>query len=150
MDSSYTDNTKQEFLLNTTVDLTSNIMSSTYVQNFWDATTPNNCSACSDDATEARNKYGFPYSTGVQVFLAMITFLIALGAVTGNLIILVTISMTKRLRTLNSAFLLNLSASDLLIGAIVIPFVLYSLIDKRTGSYEKVSIFIIFFFTESY
>ncbi len=138
LDYSYTDHPDQEFLLNTTV--TPNVMSSVDISHFGPETASINCSICSDNATGQQTNSAFPYSMGVQVFLAMITFLIAFGAVTGNLIILITISLTKRLRTLNSAFLLNLSASDLLMGAIVIPFVLYNLIDRRHTGYDKVFI----------
>lgn len=138
LDYSYTDHPDQEFLLNTTMNLTSNVTSSVDISHFSPETASINCSICSDNATGQQTNSAFPYSMGVKVFLAMITFLIAFGAVTGNLVILITISLTKRLRTLNSAFLLNLSASDLLMGAIVIPFVLYNLIDRRHTGYEKV------------
>ena len=71
-----------------------------------------------------------PYSTVARIVLAITAFLICFVSLAANLLILVTVTFTKRLRTANTTFLINLSMSDLLTGAIVLPMVLTSVISN--------------------
>ena len=74
------------------------------------------------------------YSMVPRIVLAFIAFIICLVSLAANLLILVTVTFTKRLRTANAAFLINLSMSDLLAGAIVLPMVLTGLISNNPSN----------------
>ena len=71
-----------------------------------------------------------PYSTATRIVLAITACVICFISLAANLLILVTVTFTKRLRTANTAFLINLSLSDLLTGAIVLPMVLTAVISS--------------------
>ena len=71
-----------------------------------------------------------PYSTVARIVLAITACVICFVSLAANLLILVTVTFTKRLRTANTTFLINLSMSDLLTGAIVLPMVLTSVISS--------------------
>ena len=70
------------------------------------------------------------YSTVARIVLAITACVICFVSLAANLLILVTVTFTKRLRTANTTFLINLSMSDLLTGAIVLPMVLTSVISN--------------------
>ena len=71
-----------------------------------------------------------PYSTGARIVLAITACVICFVSLVANLLILVTVTLTKRLRTANATFLINLSMGDLLTGAIVLPMVLTGVISN--------------------
>ena len=95
-----------------------------------------NCSHTNETFCALTDNFGQnqTYSTVSRIILALTAFIICIVALAANLLILVTITFTKRLRTANAAFLINLSTSDLLVGAIVLPMVLTGIISDNTSS----------------
>ncbi len=97
-----------------------------------------NRSLCVEGDSEA---FVHPYSLVGRVVLLVTAVCMCVTAVTANVLVLVTIALTKRLRTVNAVFLINLSTSDLLVGSLVLPVVINSLISEDpSSSYQQVHV----------
>ncbi len=59
--------------------------------------------------------------TWITIFLYTIIFLLA---IIGNLLVILTLVQSRRMRTITNLFLLNLAVSDLLLGIFCMPFTL--------------------------
>ncbi|RWR99105.1 gastrin/cholecystokinin type B receptor-like protein [Leptotrombidium deliense] len=57
--------------------------------------------------------------------------LIFLTAIVGNALVVLTISLNRRMRTKTNAFLLNLAISNFLLGVFCMPFTLIGLLMKE-------------------
>lgn len=63
--------------------------------------------------------------TWITIFLYSIIFLLA---VIGNLLVILTLIQSRRMRTITNVFLLNLAISDLLLGIFCMPFTLIGML----------------------
>ncbi|XP_067142612.1 cholecystokinin receptor-like [Centruroides vittatus] len=66
-----------------------------------------------------------------QVRLILPYSVILLLAVLGNVLVIVTLAVNKRMRTVTNVFLLNLAISDLLLGVFCIPFTLTGVLLRK-------------------
>lgn len=80
-----------------------------------------NDSVNDDNITDTEHWDGLAVRTTFVVALT----LIILATVFCNIIVLLTLIRTKRLRTINSVFLANMATVDLIIGLFVMPTALY-------------------------
>ncbi|RWR99690.1 gastrin/cholecystokinin type B receptor-like protein [Dinothrombium tinctorium] len=52
-------------------------------------------------------------------------------AVVGNILVIITLAVNRRMRSVTNAFLINLAVSDLLLGVFCMPFSLIGLLMKQ-------------------
>lgn len=60
-----------------------------------------------------------------MIFLYSVIFLLA---VIGNLLVILTLIQSRRMRTITNLFLLNLAVSDLFLGVFCMPFTLVGML----------------------
>ncbi|XP_073690688.1 5-hydroxytryptamine receptor 1D [Garra rufa] len=65
-----------------------------------------------------------------RLVLETLMVLMSLGAVTGNILVIVIVAATKTFHTMNSILIINLAISDFLVGIGVMPFVAVSIMNK--------------------
>ncbi|XP_061602046.1 beta-3 adrenergic receptor [Cololabis saira] len=65
-----------------------------------------------------------------RMLLEAAVVLMCLGAVTGNILVIVIVAATKSLHSVTSVLIMNLAISDLLVGIGVMPFVALSVMDS--------------------
>ncbi|KAM4590933.1 5-hydroxytryptamine receptor 1D isoform 1-T1 [Odontesthes bonariensis] len=70
-------------------------------------------------------------SERAQLLLEILIVLMCLGAVTGNILVIVIVAATKTLHSVTSVLIMNLAISDLLVGIGVMPFVALSIMEHR-------------------
>ncbi|KAJ8385488.1 hypothetical protein AAFF_G00185840 [Aldrovandia affinis] len=68
-------------------------------------------------------------SSQTKLLLEVLMVLMCLGAVTGNILVIVIVAATKTFHSLTSVLVINLAISDLLVGIGVMPFVAVSLMN---------------------
>ncbi len=67
-----------------------------------------------------------------QIFTLIIPYsIIFLLAIIGNLLVIITLSLNRRMRSVTNIFLLNLAISDLLLGVFCMPFTLVGVLLKQ-------------------
>nr|XP_020458729.1 5-hydroxytryptamine receptor 1D-like [Monopterus albus] len=66
-----------------------------------------------------------------QLVLEILMVLMCLGAVTGNILVIIIVAANKTFHTVTSVLIMNLAISDLLVGVGVMPFVALSVINHR-------------------
>ncbi|XP_077438329.1 melatonin receptor type 1B isoform X2 [Vanacampus margaritifer] len=66
--------------------------------------------------------------TRIESLLVVLVVVMSLGSVTGNLLVIVLVAVTKSLRQVTSVLIMNLAISDLLVGLCVMPFVALSIV----------------------
>ncbi|CAL1578138.1 unnamed protein product [Knipowitschia caucasica] len=71
-----------------------------------------------------------PLPPRAQLFLQILLVLMCVGAVTGNILVIIIVAATKTFHSVTSVLLMNLAVSDLLVGAGVMPFVALSLMNS--------------------
>ncbi|XP_029306072.1 5-hydroxytryptamine receptor 1D [Cottoperca gobio] len=72
---------------------------------------------------------GLGVSAQSQLLLEILMVLMCLGAVTGNILVIVIVAATKTLHSVTSVLIMNLAISDLLVGVGVMPFVALSIMN---------------------
>ncbi|KAM9364953.1 LOW QUALITY PROTEIN: 5-hydroxytryptamine receptor 1D [Pholidichthys leucotaenia] len=72
---------------------------------------------------------GFGVSGRTKLFLEILMVFMCLGAVTGNILVIVIVAVTKTLHSVASVLIMNLAISDLLVGIGVMPFVAVSIMN---------------------
>ena len=65
--------------------------------------------------------YNLDVSQSLRYFLGVVNILQGLASTLGNILVFILVIYNKRLRTRSNAFLLSLSTSDFLVGAILVP-----------------------------
>ncbi|KAL3050200.1 hypothetical protein OYC64_012273 [Pagothenia borchgrevinki] len=73
---------------------------------------------------------GTGLSARTQLLLEILMVLMCVGAVTGNILVIVIVAATKTLHSVTSVLIMNLAISDLLVGVGVMPFVALSIINR--------------------
>ncbi|KAM6997292.1 5-hydroxytryptamine receptor 1D [Tautogolabrus adspersus] len=73
---------------------------------------------------------GLGVSGRAQLVLEILVVLMCLGAVTGNILVIVIVAATKTFHTVTSVLIMNLAVSDLLVGVGVMPFVALSIMNR--------------------
>uniref|UniRef100_UPI0037E89FB6 5-hydroxytryptamine receptor 1D n=1 Tax=Semicossyphus pulcher TaxID=241346 RepID=UPI0037E89FB6 len=73
---------------------------------------------------------GLGVSGQAQLVLEILMVLMCLGAVTGNILVIVIVAATKTFHSVTSVLIMNLAISDLLVGLGVMPFVALSIMDR--------------------
>lgn len=72
--------------------------------------------------------YQTQLSIAIRVIAYVIIFIIAFA---GNLLVVLTLTCSRRMRTVTNTFLINLAISDLLLGIFCMPFTLYGSITRN-------------------
>nr|XP_046257207.1 5-hydroxytryptamine receptor 1D [Scatophagus argus] len=79
--------------------------------------------SCTEDAGH--------YASGrVRLVLEILMVLMCLGAVTGNILVIVIVAANKTFHSVTSVLIMNLAISDLLVGVGVMPFVALSIMNR--------------------
>ncbi|XP_044070833.1 5-hydroxytryptamine receptor 1D [Siniperca chuatsi] len=73
---------------------------------------------------------GVELSGRTQLVLEILMVLMCLGAVTGNILVIVIVAATKTFHSVTSVLIMNLAISDLLVGVGVMPFVALSIMNR--------------------
>ncbi|XP_072292363.1 5-hydroxytryptamine receptor 1D [Eucyclogobius newberryi] len=71
-----------------------------------------------------------PLSPRTHLILEILMVLMCVGAVTGNILVIVIVAATKTFHSVTSVLIMNLAVSDLLVGAGVMPFIALSLMNS--------------------
>ncbi|XP_078085608.1 5-hydroxytryptamine receptor 1B [Mustelus asterias] len=81
-------------------------------------------------------------SLPVKVLLETIMILMCLAAVTGNVLVIAIIAVTKHFHSVTSVFLVNLAVSDCLVGLGVMPFVIMSVFYQDWNQYNDLCLYV--------
>ncbi|XP_022257491.1 muscarinic acetylcholine receptor DM1-like [Limulus polyphemus] len=69
------------------------------------------------------------YSVSEVILIAIVTGILSLGTVVGNIMVMISFKMDKQLQTISNYFLLSLAIADLWIGLVSMPlFTMYTLL----------------------
>ncbi|XP_066278344.1 D(1) dopamine receptor-like [Branchiostoma lanceolatum] len=63
-----------------------------------------------------------PYSAGVQAVLGLITVILILLTVIGNVLVILAVTCHRKMRTVTNFFIVSLACADLSVGITVLPF----------------------------
>ncbi|XP_068597703.1 probable methyltransferase TARBP1 [Brachionichthys hirsutus] len=78
----------------------------------------------------------------VQLLLEVLMVLMCLGAVTGNILVIVIVAATKTFHCVTSVLIMNLAVSDLLVGVGVMPFVARSVMNHGWVDLTKLCLYV--------
>ncbi|XP_078413549.1 5-hydroxytryptamine receptor 1D [Cetorhinus maximus] len=81
-------------------------------------------------------------SVPVKILLETIMVLMCLAAVTGNVLVIAIIAVTKHFHSVTSVFLVNLAVSDCLVGLGVMPFVVMSVFYQDWNRYNDLCLYV--------
>ncbi|XP_035257005.1 octopamine receptor 1 [Anguilla anguilla] len=77
-----------------------------------------------------------------KLFLEVLIVLMCLGAVTGNILVILIVAATKTFHSVTSVLIINLAISDLLVGIGVMPFVAVSVMNDAWVSCEDLCLYV--------
>ncbi|KAM9345476.1 5-hydroxytryptamine receptor 1D [Symphorus nematophorus] len=86
--------------------------------------------AAADNASRTEGAW-LGVSRRVQLLLEILMVLMCLGAVTGNILVIVIVAANKTFHSVTSVLIMNLAISDLLVGVGVMPFVALSIMNRE-------------------
>ncbi|XP_045927427.1 5-hydroxytryptamine receptor 1A-alpha [Micropterus dolomieu] len=81
-------------------------------------------------------------SERTQLVLEILMVLMCLGAVTGNILVIVIVAATKTFHSVTSVLIMNLAISDLLVGVGVMPFVALSIMNRGWVDYADLCLYV--------
>ncbi|XP_069570021.1 5-hydroxytryptamine receptor 1D [Brachyistius frenatus] len=84
----------------------------------------------------------FGASERIPLVLEVLMVLMCLGAVTGNILVIIIVAATKSFRSVASVLIVNLAISDLLVGIGVMPFVALSVMDHGWVDWTDLCLFV--------
>ncbi|KAM4770973.1 alpha-2A adrenergic receptor-like [Rhinophrynus dorsalis] len=86
---------------------------------------------------------GHHETTGLSIiFLEILIIIMSLGAIAGNILVIIVITGTKGFHSLTSVFIINLAISDCLVGLGVMPFVALSLLHEEWNKINELCLFV--------
>ncbi|CAJ1067469.1 -hydroxytryptamine receptor 1D [Xyrichtys novacula] len=77
-----------------------------------------------------------------QMVLEILLVLMCLGAVTGNILVIVIVAATKTFHSVASVLIMNLAVSDLLVGVGVMPFVALSILNRGWVDFSGLCLYV--------
>lgn len=119
--------------MSTEKTLDSSTWSSTYV-------TQNGNITSSIPSCQLDNHIASLYTYHLKAVFGLCALVILCLAIVGNLVVLLTVCLTKRLRTVDSALLVSLAGTDIIIGGVLTPTAFYNLLTDNTHT-NHVSIY---------
>ncbi|XP_069786923.1 5-hydroxytryptamine receptor 1D isoform X2 [Narcine bancroftii] len=84
----------------------------------------------------------FSSSVPVKILLETIMVLMCVAAITGNVLVVAIIAVTKHFHSVTSVFLVNLAVSDCLVGLGVMPFVAMSVFYQDWNRYNDLCLYV--------
>ncbi|XP_022051087.1 5-hydroxytryptamine receptor 1D [Acanthochromis polyacanthus] len=81
-------------------------------------------------------------SKRTQLVLEILMVLMCLGAVTGNILVIVIVAATKTFHSVTSVLIMNLAISDLLVGIGVMPFVALSIMNHGWVDFRDLCLYV--------
>ncbi|XP_067900266.1 5-hydroxytryptamine receptor 1D [Heterodontus francisci] len=81
-------------------------------------------------------------SVPVKILLETIMVLMCVAAITGNVLVIAIIAVTKHFHSVTSVFLVNLAVSDCLVGLGVMPFVVMSVFYQDWNRYNDLCLYV--------
>ncbi|XP_067844709.1 melatonin receptor type 1A [Heptranchias perlo] len=78
----------------------------------------------------------------VEILLETIMVLMCVAAITGNVLVIAIIAVTKHFHSVTSVFLVNLAVSDCLVGLGVMPFVAMSVFYQDWNRYNDLCLYV--------
>ncbi|XP_062913363.1 5-hydroxytryptamine receptor 1D [Mobula hypostoma] len=81
-------------------------------------------------------------SVPVKILLETIMVLMCVAAITGNILVIAIIAVTKHFHSVTSVFLVNLAVSDCLVGLGVMPFVAMSVFYQDWNRYNNLCLYV--------
>ncbi|XP_036979282.1 5-hydroxytryptamine receptor 1A-alpha [Acanthopagrus latus] len=81
-------------------------------------------------------------SRRTQLVLETLMVLMCLGAVTGNILVIVIVAATKTFHSVTSVLIMNLAISDLLVGVGVMPFVALSVMNRGWVDFTDLCLYV--------
>ncbi|KAM3863055.1 5-hydroxytryptamine receptor 1D [Diretmus argenteus] len=81
-------------------------------------------------------------SPRTQLVLEIVMVIMCLGAVTGNILVIVIVAATKTFHSVTSVLIINLAISDLLVGIGVMPFVAVSIMNSGWGDCTDLCLYV--------
>ncbi|XP_051867226.1 probable G-protein coupled receptor No9 [Pristis pectinata] len=81
-------------------------------------------------------------SVPVKILLETIMVLMCVAAITGNVLVIAIIAVTKHFHSVTSVFLVNLAVSDCLVGLGVMPFVAMSVFYQDWNRYNDLCLYV--------
>ncbi|XP_055495238.1 beta-3 adrenergic receptor [Leucoraja erinacea] len=81
-------------------------------------------------------------SVPVNILLETIMVLMCVAAITGNVLVIAIIAVTKHFHSVTSVFLVNLAVSDCLVGLGVMPFVAMSVFYQDWNRYNDLCLYV--------
>ncbi|XP_058507685.1 5-hydroxytryptamine receptor 1D [Solea solea] len=85
---------------------------------------------------------GSAVSGRTQLVLEILIVLMCVGAVTGNLLVIIIVAATKTLHSVTSVLIMNLAISDFLVGVGVMPFVALSVTNHGWVDYHDLCLYV--------
>ncbi|KAK5908348.1 hypothetical protein CgunFtcFv8_016418 [Champsocephalus gunnari] len=85
---------------------------------------------------------GSGLSARTQLMLEILMVLMCVGAVTGNILVIVIVAATKTLHSVTSVLIMNLAISDLLVGVGVMPFVALSIVNRGWENCNELCLYV--------
>ena len=77
--------------------------------------------------------------TTLRLSLIVILVPVCVAGIAGNVLVLMALILNRRMRNIGSGFLANLVVCDLLQCHVVLPFLLYNLLNEKGADIDKVS-----------
>ncbi|XP_054456735.1 G-protein coupled receptor 161 [Anoplopoma fimbria] len=85
---------------------------------------------------------GLGVSGQTRLVLEILMVLMCLGAVTGNILVIVIVAATKTFHSVTSVLIMNLAISDLLVGVGVMPFVALSIMNRGWVDFTDLCLYV--------
>ncbi|XP_034538057.1 5-hydroxytryptamine receptor 1D [Notolabrus celidotus] len=85
---------------------------------------------------------GLGVSERARLVLEILMVLMCLGAVTGNILVIVIVAATKSFHSVTSVLIMNLAISDLLVGVGVMPFVAISIMNRGWVDFSGLCLYV--------